>query len=175
MAGHKGSVRGYQYTEDDMEDSIQGLIYQSVEWLNKGNDKFEKVFPFEFGDILMGMFTPKVDDGNGNKVSEWQIIKKRWAETLPLDGVSDETQPDTTELTEEEFLQLTHGSVSKELNVRGQMIPALRTKWRIPSLLVSKDDKLADVVYKKYNIQNVNALDDLKTNEKVLGLYPIED
>ena len=175
MAGHKGSVRGYQYTEDDMEDSIQGLIYQSVEWLNKGNDKFEKVFPFEFGDILMGMFTPKVEDENGNKVSEWQIIKKRWAETLPLDGVSDETQPGTTELTEEEFLQMTHGSVSKELNVRGQMIPALRTKWRIPSLLVSKDDKLADVVYKKYNIQNVNALDDLKTNEKILGLYPIED
>jgi hypothetical protein len=176
MAGHKGSVMGYEYTEDDADDSIQGLITNCVEWLNKGNDKFEKILPFEFGDILMSMFTRNVQDENGNNVSEYELVKRQWARTLPLDGISDPTQPDDEgKMTMEEFLQMLYGSATTEFGARNQMTPELRTKWRIPSLVVSKGDMLADRVYKKYHIEGVMSPKSLATNDKVLALYPIED
>ncbi len=178
MAGHKGSVMGYEYTKEDKDDSIQGLIVNAVDWLNKGNDKFEKVFPFEFGDILMDMFTRKVDDGNGNKISEYELMKRKWAQTLPQIN-SDLTEEELTNLSYEQqverLVQMIYGASNSEFSTRNEMTSALRTKWRIPSLLVSESDKLADETYKKYYIGDILSLDMLKTSEKVLALSPIED
>jgi SOS response regulatory protein OraA/RecX len=175
MAGHKGSVYGYEYSEEDKEDSIQGLIYKSVEWMNGANDKFEKVFPFEIGDLIMGALTRKVDDGNGNKVSEYELAKNKWAQTLPMiDGRAQGFTYDSNMTDEEKrevFVQTLQGASSKEFSSRRQMIPALRTKWRIPNLLVSKDD----ATYKSYHISGVNSINGLVTNSKILDLYPIED
>lgn len=176
MAGHKGSVRGYQYTKDDADDSIQGLIVNSVEWLNKGNDKFEKVFPFEFGDILMGMFTRDLKDENGNKISEYELVRDQWMKSMPIEESNDALSLDAEgRMSQEEFIQMLYGSATTELDARRQAIPALRTKWRIPSLLVSETDRLADNVYKKYHIDGVASITDLSSHEKLLSLYPIED
>lgn len=175
MAGHKGSVKGYPYTEKDTEDSIQGLIIKSVEWMNTSTDKFEKIFPLNLGDIFMKALTRKVDDGNGNTISEYEFVRDQWAQTLPIDGISDPTQAGDNKMSMEEFMQTLYGSATSEFGARLQTLPALRTKWRIPSLKVSKDDTLADSVYKKYHIGNVTSIQGLATNEKILALYPIED
>ena len=177
MAGHKGSVRGYEYTEQDTKDSIQGLIHNCVEWMN-GDGKFLGILPFNLGDCLMGMFTRKVQDENGNKISEYEFVKQQWAKTLPLDGTSDPTQPDSEgKMSTEEFMQLLYGSATNEFAGRSQMIQQLRVKWRIPSLIVSKEsgDMLADNVYKSYHIEGITSVNEIATNDKILGLYPIED
>ena len=176
MAGHKGSVRGYQYTKDDADDSIQGLIINSVEWLNKGNDKFEKVFPFEFGDILMNMFTRNLKDENGNTISEYELVRDQWKKSMPIEESNDALYLDEKgKMTNEEFTQMLYNSATTELNARRQTLPALRTKWRIPSLLVSETDRLADNVYKKYHIDGAVSITDLSSHEKLLALHPIED
>ena len=175
MAGHKGSVFGYPYTKDDGKDSIQGLIVESVEWVNK-------TFPFDMGDILMDMFTANTVDSNGNKISEYQRIKDKWAQTLPLEGREPElydsvsSSASLTEGEKEEVLRRElYSSVNNEYRSRFSMIQALRTKYRIPNLTVSKTDRLADEVYKRYNITGISSIDALATNKKVLALYPIED
>lgn len=178
MAGHKGSVMGYEYTQKDAEDSIQGLIVKSVEWLNADGTKFKKVFPFDFGDILMGMLTRNVDDGNGNKISEYELIRNRWVQTLPLiedDAEMAELRNESESVQQERLLQMLYGSATTEFRTRNQMIAALRTKWRIPSLMYTKEDPIADVTYKKYHISGVNSIKSLATNDKILALYPIED
>jgi hypothetical protein len=175
MAGHRGSVYGYAYTEQDAEDSLQGLIYNSVEWLNK-------TMPFNMGDLLMNSFTRKTTDNEGNKISEYERLKERWSQTLPL--VEEEplqyfTSENSKALTDDEIAEnlyrVLYNGANKEMSCRNANIQGLKIKYRIPSLLVSKDDKLADEVYKRYNILDVKSFDDLATNKKVLGLYPIED
>ena len=175
MAGHKGSVFGYPYTEADGKDSIQGVIVNSVEWLNNA-------FPFDMGDTLMDMFVANTTDSNGNKISEYQRLKEKWSQTLPLAGKEPElydVATDNAAISEgekkENLLRELYSSVNNEYRSRFAMIQALRTKYRIDHLTVSKDDKVADEVYQRYNITNVNSIDALATNEKVLSLYPIED
>ena len=169
MAGHKGSVFGYPYTEDDANDSIQGLIVKSVEWLND-------YMPFDFGDGLMAVFTRNSTDANGNKISEYQRMKEKWAQTLPLAGEAQEYHyyPGDTSLTnierEEILRQELYNSSNKEFSSRRATIQALRTKYRIPNLQVGEKDP----VYAKYNIQGVTT-DTLPSNKKILDLYPIED
>ena len=167
MAGHKGSVIGYEYTEEDAKDSIQGLIYKSVEKINDA-------FPFDMGDVLMGMLTREIDDGNGNTISEYDAVKNKWIQTLPL-AESDAEQTETAnagkEYQKEKILQMLYGSAATEFRTRNQMIAALRTKWRVTSLTVTKDDP----TYKKYHISGVNTVKSIATDDKILSLYPIED
>ena len=168
MAGHKGSVYGYEYTEEDAEDSIQGLIVNSVNWLND-------YLPFNTGDILMNAFTAKTTDANGNKISEYQRMKEKWGQTLPLEGEAQQYKyyPGDTSLTDYErreiLLQELYNSANKEFSSRNSTIQALRTKYRIPNLQPEQDD-----VFKKYHIQGVTT-DNIATNNKILALYPIED
>ena len=171
MTGHKGSVYGYEYTEEDMKDSIQGLIVNSVKWVND-------TLPFELGDLFMDCFTRKIKDENGNSISEYDAMVKKWSQTLPIpddDAIETEDESLTSEQRQEVLLQTLHGNVSSEFALRGEYLPSIRTKWRLPSLLVTETDKLADEVYQTYHISNVNTVDDLVTNDKVLELYPIED
>lgn len=175
MAGHRGSVYGYTYTEEDAEDSLQGLIYKSVEWLND-------TMPFNMGDLLMNSFTRKTTDNEGNKISEYERLKERWSQTLPLEEeepLQYFTPGDSKGLTDDEIAEnlyrTLYNGANKEMSCRNANLQGLKIKYRIPSLLVSKDDKLADEVYKRYNILDVKSFNDLATNKKVLGLYPIED
>ena len=179
MAGHKGSVYGYPYTEKDTDDSIQGLITNCVHWLN-GGDKYDNVFPFNFGDALMSALTPKVDDGNGNMISEYEKIKRQWAQTLPIDGMEpgnfDFNDPNATfEEKREALMQTLYTPACLEFGARDSKIQFLRTKYRLPSLEVDKEDKTADEVYKRYHIADVATIKQLATSKKVLALYPIED
>ena len=168
MAGHKGSVYGYEYTKADADDSIQGLIVNSVNWLNK-------YLPFNTGDILTSAFTSKTTDENGNTISEYQRIKEKWAQTLPLEGEAQQYKyyPGDTSLTDYErrkiLLQELYNAANKEFSSRSSTIQALRTKYRIPNLQPEQD-----AVYKKYHIQGVTT-DNVATNNKILALYPIED
>ena len=184
MSGHKGSVMGYEYTEEDAKDSIQGLIYNSVQWLNnitndKGDGKYSNPFPFSLGDSLMSALTRKVD-ANGNKISEYDLAVNKWAQTLPLiDGEAQFYKNGNETITEEQqreiMVQTLHGNVSTEKAMQGQYMASLRTKWRLPNLVVTDKDRLADEVYKSYHIANINSINDLATSEKILELYPIED
>ena len=184
MSGHKGSVMGYEYTEEDAKDSIQGLIHNSVQWLNnitndKGDGKYSNPFPFSLGDSLMSALTRKVD-ANGNKISEYDLAVNKWAQTLPLiDGEAQFYKNGNETITEEQqreiMVQTLHGNVSTEKAMQGQYMASLRTKWRLPNLVVTDKDRLADEVYKSYHIANINSINDLATSEKVLELYPIED
>ena len=185
MAGHKGSVMGYEYTKEDANDSIQGLIKKSVDWLNnisndKGKGKYSNPFPFSLGDFLMDSFTRSTTDANGNKISEYDLAMNKWAQTLPLvDGEAQfyktENSTFTIEEQRENLIQTLHGNVSTEKAMSGQYLQSLRTKWRLPNLIVTDTDRLADDVYKSYHIAGINSTKDLSTNEKVLELYPIED
>ena len=173
MAGHKGAVYGYPYTKADAEDSIQGMIVKSVEWMND-------YFPFKTGDWLMDCFTRKMKDADGNSISEYEFVKNKWAQTLPLiEGEAQLYETDNSALTPEErqevLLQNLHGAASTEWALRGEVLPSIRTKWRLPNLVVTKDDRLADEVYQSYHIAGVNSINDLVTNDKILDLYPIED
>ena len=179
MSGHKGSVYGYEYTEQDADDSLQGLIVNVVDWLN-GSDKYQSVFPFNFGDMLMDALTLKVDDGNGNKISEYERVKQRWSQTLPLSGQEPgqfdiNAEGVTFEQKREALMQSLYTPACLEFGARDSKIQFLRTKYRIPSLQVDKADNLADEVYKRYHITGVTTVKQLSTDKKILALYPIED
>jgi SOS response regulatory protein OraA/RecX len=179
MSGHKGSVYGYEYTEQDADDSLQGLIVNVVDWLN-GGDKYQSVFPFNFGDMLMDALTLKVDDGNGNKISEYERVKQRWSQTLPLSGQEPgqfdiNAEGVTFEQKREALMQSLYTPACLEFGARDSKIQFLRTKYRIPSLQVDKADNLADETYKRYHITGVTTIKQLSTDKKILALYPIED
>ena len=169
MAGHKGSVYGHEYSEQDKDDSIQGLICNTVDWI-------DDALPFNFGTLLANSLTRKVTDSEGNSYSEYERMKNNWAQTLPIEGAEtgDYMADDSMSLNQkkEVLIRMLYDSANKEFNTRHATIQALRVKYRIPSLLVAKD---GNDVYQKYNIQNVPSYNALATNKKVLGLYPIED
>ena len=185
MAGHKGSVMGYEYTEDDAKDSIQGLITRSVDWLNNVSNednggRYDPVLPFSLGDWLMSALTRNVTDANGNKISEYELARNKWAQTLPtIDGEAQFYKTFNETFTEEEqrevLIQTLHGNVSTDKAMSRQYLQSMKTKWRLPNLVVTDTDRLADDVYKSYHIEGVNSIKDLSTNEKILELYPIED
>lgn len=166
MTGHKGSVYGYPYKEIDGEDSIQGLVCKTVDSIDS--------WPFGTGTMVKNLFIASTKDENGNKVSEYDRLKAKWSQTLPLEA-DEPLEYKSGEEQSESLLQNLYTSVSNEFRTRSSMIQALRTQYRIPNLKVSKDDKTADEVYKKYHISNIKTLDALQTDNKILSLYPIED
>ncbi len=168
MSGHKGSVYGYEYSQEDKEDSIQGMICETVNWI-------DEALPFNFGTLLANSLTRNVTDSEGNTYSEYERIKKRWAQTLPLEGEEPGGFKITEDTTEDEkmevMLRSLYDSSNKEFSSRKATIQALRVKYRIPSLLVLQNNE----TYQKYSILDVPSYNALATNKKVLGLYPIED
>jgi hypothetical protein len=152
------------------------MIVNSVEWLNK-------VLPGDFGDAMMGAFTPKIDDGNGNKISEYEMIKKNWQRTLPLSG-SDLTEDElyNTELENqtEQVVRSLHDASTVEFANNYMGLQMVRNKYRIPNLKVdssakAENETVSDKAHKKYFIGNVNSMYSLSSNDKVLALSPIED
>ena len=176
MAGHKGSVMGYEYTKEDADDSFQGMILNSVEWLND-------TLPGELGDALMGAFTRKVDDGNGNKISEYELIKRNWQRTLPLSEsglTEDELYNAEIEHQTEQLVQSLHNASTTEFANNYMGIPMVRNKYRVPNLTVQDNPKtsektITDKVHDRYFIGNVGSMYELSSNHKVLALSPIED
>ena len=168
MNGHKGCVVGYEYTEDDVADSMQGMI---VECYNMLDDKW-----FGIGKILL---SPFIDE------KEIQKTMLKWSNTLTTLETDFEDE-DTTQ--REGIIQNALGAISKEHSSRGNMTQMLRTKYRIQSYNTNngsdptylKYRNIGVVVNKNMEPQLVDGTDDLYTsslytNENILKLYPVED
>ena len=170
MNGHKGSVVGYAYTEQDAEDSIQGIVTESVKVLD------EKAWGI--GGFVLNIFMNR---------DEYNATVGNWSNTLTtLDGA----QPIQTV---EGVYQNAFGEVSSEFSNRSASIQMLRTKYR----LVSFDTKDgSDPTYLQHRILGVSTSRDIDpskkieyransatdinetsiyTNKNLLDLYPIED
>jgi hypothetical protein len=162
MAGHKGSVYGYPYTADDAKDSVQGLLGKVIDNISD--------WPLGSGEIIKDFF---IESG------EYERLKEKWSITLPLEGGEPIEYHNAQNLTEEEKIEYMkqdfYGSVNLEWRSKNQLIQALRTPYRINTLKVSKEDKIADTMYKRYHIDGIPSTKELAKDKRVLALYPIED
>ena len=168
MNGHKGSVVGYGYTEDDAQDSIQGIVTKCVEVLDKN----------AVSGFILSIFLNR---------SEYNATVSNWSNTLTtLNGA-------TPINTVEGVYQNALGEVSSEFRNRSASIQMLRTKYRLVSFNTNNG---SDSTYLKYRILGVTTSKDIDpqkvieyrsdsvtniyetsifTNKNLLDLYPIED
>ena len=178
MAGHKGSVVGYDYSEKDAKDSVQGMISECVGWLDDSL--------WGGGKYLTNLFIDR-DEYNKTLVN--------WSNTLTGLNVDQEylNNIDSKGQTEA-LLQDLYGEVSKDYAGRSATIQHLKTKYRLASLNTNKG---SDPTYKKYenlfvspyklseDERNKGATDttgkssynitSIYSNKNVLDLFPIED
>ena len=174
MNGHKGSVVGYEYTEADAENSMQGMVVKCVDnvsgWMGG------------FGKHLLNPFLEH---------EEYQKTVLNWSNTLTtLD--TDFDVEDSTQV--EGIIQNAYGLVSKEFGARSDTTRMLRTKYRLQKFDTSggtsstylKYRNLGVIVDKNIEpelIPNTGSKDDpqaiytssLFTNKNILSLYPVED
>ena len=172
MNGHKGSVVGYEYTEEDCEDSMQGMIVKVVESISD--------WGWGLGKYLISPFLEH---------EEYQKTVLNWSNTLKHLETDFEVE-DTTQV--EGMIQNTYGAVSKEFGARSNATRMLRTKYRV---LKFDTNGGKDSTYLKYRNLGV-AVDknieptlisgtegsataihssSLFTNPNILNLYPVED
>ena len=178
MAGHKGSVVGYDYKESDMKDSIQNIIVRCVEGTQDAVPGLGKLLTSAIMD----------DDEYNNTVVNWSNTftdmeaDPKYKENVKRVGAT------------EAMLQELYSSVSLEFSARSAMIQMLRTKYRVNTLETNKG---SDPTYKKYEnlFVSLNKLSEdeklkgatdlsgkskyeitsIYSNKNVLSLYPIED
>ena len=170
MNGHKGSVVGYAYTEQDADDSIQGIVTECVKVLD------EKAWGI--GGFVLNIFMNR---------DEYNATVANWSNTLTtLEGA----QPIQTV---EGVYQNALGEVSSEYSNRSASIQMLRTKYRLVSFNTNNG---SDSTYLQYRILGVSTSKDIDpskkieyransatdiyessvfTNKNLLDLYPIED
>jgi hypothetical protein len=174
MNGHKGSVVGYNYSEDDAKDSVQGMICKCVEKIDGQI--------FGLGSSILNVFMNR---------DEYNKTVQSWAQTLTyLDCGQEAESMDSVE----SIYQNAYSSVSSEFSHRSASIQMLRTKYRLKKFDTSGG---TDKTYLKYRILGVIPTKDLSkytekihyktdsntdieitslyTNKNVLSLFPIED
>ena len=174
MNGHKGSVVGYEYTQEDCEDSMQGMIVKCVENISD--------FAGGLGKHLLNPFLEH---------EEYQKTVLNWSNTLTYL----ETDYEVEDMTQTEgVIQNAYGAVSKEFGARSNATQMLRTKYRIQKFDTNGGK---DPTYLKYRnlgvlpIKNVETklisgtgsedsryavyASSLFTNKNILSLYPVED
>ena len=162
MNGHKGSVVGYPYTEEDANDSVQGMIEKCVGTMEK---KW-------WSRILLNTFLDK---------NEYQATVQNWSNTLTTLTGQEPIQ------TVEGVYQDALGSVTQEYSYRSNSVPMLRTKYRLTSFNTNNG---SSPTYLKYRILGVSVdkthvsttiegtdiqTSNIYTNKNLLALYPIED
>lgn len=178
MAGHKGSVVGYDYSEEDAKDSVQGMIASCVDWLDNSL--------WGGGKYLTNLFIDR---------DEYNKTVLNWSNTLTSLNVDQEYLENVESKGQEEaLLQDLYGEVSKDFSGRSATIQHLRTKYRLTSLDTKSG---SDPTYKKYenlfvspyklsnDERNQGATDttgkskynitSIYSNKNVLDLFPIED
>jgi hypothetical protein len=168
MNGHKGSVVGYNYSENDAKDSVQGII---VDCINTLDTK-----AWGIGGKLLNIFMDR---------NEYNATVASWSNTLTtLSG-------DETLTTIEGITQDALTSVSTEFSQRSAAIPMIKNKYRLTSFGTNNG---TDSTYLKYRIVGVtvdkkteggqikvgNSKSDVSitsvyTNKNILDLFPIED
>lgn len=162
MNGHKGSVVGYPYTEEDADDSVQGMITKCVGTMEK---KW-------WSNLLLNTFLDK---------NEYQATVQNWSNTLTTLTGQEPIQ------TVEGVYQDALGSVTQEYSYRSNSVPMLRTKYRLTSFNTNNG---SSPTYLKYRILGVSVdkthvsttiegtdiqTSNIYTNKNLLALYPIED
>ena len=178
MAGHKGSVVGYDYTEADAKDSVQGMIASCVDWLDDSL--------WGGGKYLTNLFIDR---------DEYNKTLLNWSNTLTHINVDQEYLENVESKGQTEaLLQDLYGEVSKDFSGRSATIQTLKTKYRLATLNTKKG---SDPTYKRYEnlfISPYKLTDEERTkgatdttgkskynitsiysNKNVLDLYPIED
>ena len=162
MNGHKGSVVGYPYTEEDANDSVQGMITNCVGTLEK---KW-------WTKALLNTFLDK---------NEYQATVQNWSNTLTT--LTGQQPIQTVEGVYQNALE----SVTQEYSYRSNSVPMLRTKYRLTSFNTNNG---SSPTYLKYRILGVSVdkthvsttientdikTSNIYTNKNLLALYPIED
>ena len=174
MNGHKGSVVGYEYTEEDCEDSMQGMIVKCVENVSD--------WGWGLGKYLLSPFLER---------EEYQKTVLKWSNTLRYL----ETDYEVEDMTQTEgVIQNAYSSVSKDFNNRSRnnTTQTLRSKYRLTKFDTNGG---TDATYLKYRnlgvlpqkvlepelISGTEGTDtaiyssSLFTNKNILSLYPVED
>ena len=164
LNGHKGCVVGHQYTEEDTEDSIQGMIVKCV----------EKIDDWHLGGLL-NVFLDR---------EAYNQTVLNWSNTLTsLESDYDEQN----KLQQEAIAQSAYSAVSKEYSGRSSTTSMLRTKYRLQSFNTNNGtDKtylyyrnmgvIVDKNVKPAQIEGTNiTTSSFYTNKNILGLYPVED
>ena len=174
MNGHKGSVVGYEYTEEDCEDSMQGMIVKCV----------ENVSDWGWG-IGKYLLSPFLDH------EEYQKTVFNWANTLK----HLETDYDVEDMSQTEgIIQNVYSAVSKEFNNRSRnnTTQTLRSKYRLTKFDTNGGTDKTYLKYRNLGVSPYKVLDStlisgtegtdtaiysssLFTNKNILSLYPVED
>ena len=163
--GHKGCVVGYNYTEEDAADSVQGMIVKCV----------EKIDNFPFGTQLLNVFMER---------DVYNQAVFNWSNTLTTLGTGfDEPNKLQAEVIAQEALN----SVSKDYAGRSAATAMVSTKYRIQSFNTNGGQ---DKTYRHYRNLGVILSKDVKaakikgtsvttssfyTNKNILSLMPVED
>ncbi len=170
MNGHRGSVYGYNYSTDDAEDSIQGMIVKCCDILEKSG----------IGEFLM---KPFVD------FEEVDRIRNDWANTMP--ELASNSQEPVDQI--EGLKQHAYGEVSTEYSNRNT-VSRINKKYRLKKFDTNKG---TSPTYLRYRILGVVQYKDIEnpdkpikdangnstgikpssifSNKNILALYPIED
>ena len=171
MAGHKGSVYGYKYSDSAKENSLQNYIMKFTDW---GTDHTGL-------NVVGWIFKSILCDDNYEKV------KNKWINNLGLEKSNDIINGRAGDLRNiEAFNQFLGNSITKEYTSRAASLAAMKTKPRITSFNTS--NRTSDV-YMKYQIGGVHdktdikqdentkplTVKDLSTNERIKALIPLED
>lgn len=181
MAGHRGSVFGYQYNnpKDSIQDMVMGLI-------NEG----EKI-PIA-GLLVNYFFTGK----------EYDNLFNYWKDSLGINQVDNDVIDSASyALVQENLLQDIYNSASQEFSSRNASLQLLKTQsrinkfdtedktstvylqYQIGGIYKEVEDTMKDVESKKYKIYSKLAqedkqyvkVSDLGKNAKVQALIPVED
>ena len=181
MAGHKGSVYGYSYTNP--KDSIQGMVMGILE---KGSK-----IPVA-GFLVDALFTG----------DEYDAIYNYWKESLGINKVDNDVLSEAQgNLVRENLVQDLFNSASLEFSARAASIQSLKSKVRIDSF---DTNSATDDTYLKYQIGGISdevknvkddtdsdkykiyaklpsnekkkvRVEDLGQNQKIQALIPVED
>ena len=171
MSGHRGSVVGYEYSETESEDSIQGMISKIYSW-------YDNAF-WGKGEYAL---SPFIDLKQFNK------IQQNWINDLPGLGEKEEMP------TQEDIAQQTLKLVSTESASQGKTSNTLRTKYRLRKFDTKNGTSPTYLHYRNLGVsleKNLPTNMDENTvgeigntgitpttiysNKNVLALYPIED
>ena len=178
MAGHRGSVYAFPYTEEQIKGSVQNVV---MNFLSDGSGmKIDNAIIESIGWVFKGLLT---DDN-------YEITKQKWCNNLGINSSNDIIKDNATNPKEREaFTQFISSCISKEYSSRATALAAMKTKPRISKFNTNgRTDKL----YLKYQIGGVHDLDpeklgiemedavaltikDLPKNDRVKALYPVED